>query len=186
MNADGSNLKRLLDLPGWEYGGVSWSRDGKKIAFANDRLGNGDYAIWVMNADGSNRKEITNMPGQDIEPDWHPDGNRMVFANWGIKGGTNNEIYLIDADGQNKQKLADGWSPSWSPDGNRIVFSSDRDGEGDRDIYVIDADGKNLKRLTNSPRWNVCPHWWGTPIAVEPAGKLKSTWGKVKVWLHPQ
>ena len=178
IDPDGKNPEVFIDLPGWTWFRSSWSPDGQKIAFSNDRLGNGDYALWVMNADGSNKKELINMPGWDIEPAWHPDGKRIVFANWGIKGNTNDEIYVIDADGQNKQKLADGYSPSWSPDGKRIAFSSWR--EENTDIYVIDADGKNLERLTDDPAWDGNPHWWGAPIAVEPAGKLSSTWGRIK------
>ena len=73
----------------------------------------------------------------------------------------NFEIYVMDADGKNEQRLTDNlsheWSPSWSPDGERIVFNSRRD--GNRDIYVMDADGKNQRRLTRNPAHDLYPSW---------------------------
>ena len=48
------------------------------------------------------------------------------------------EIYVMDAEGMNVQRLTDNSaadvSPSWSPDGSRIVFVSDRD--GNYEIYT--------------------------------------------------
>ena len=73
----------------------------------------------------------------------------------------NREIYVMDADGSNQQRLTD--SPaidefgSWSPDGSRIAFESTRD--GNREIYVMDADGSNQQRLTDSPAIDWFPSW---------------------------
>ena len=173
MDADGKNPEVLVDLtPGWNWFRSSWSPDGKRIAFCNNGGPPDNYAIWVMDADGSNKRKVIDLPGWDLDPVWSPDGKRIVFYN-----NTNNKIYLIDADGGNKQEF-DGENPFWSPDGERIVFCSNRD--GDYEIYVMDADGKNVERLTDDPAMDAWGHWWGAPIAVEPAGKLRSTWGKIK------
>ena len=65
----------------------------------------------------------------------------------------NSEIYVMDVDGKNPQRLtinpAVDAGPSWSPSGKRIAFHSNR--SGNNDIFVMDANGNNQTNLTNSP-----------------------------------
>ncbi len=195
MDADGGNCKALVghnDLAGWNWFRPSWSLDGKRIAFCNHPPDIDDYAIWVMNADGSDKQKILDLSGWDMNPVWSPDGKRIVFWNSSAKAAkayTEGRIYIMDADGENLRELTDGRCPSWSPDGKRIVFCSNGKGAGildtNDDIYVIDADGRNLKQLTDNPKYDASPDWWSGSVAVEPAGKLRSTWGKVKALIRP-
>ena len=76
------------------------------------------------------------------------------------------EIYVMDADGSNIQRLThrpgpDG-HPDWSPDGSEIVFVFygvlPGTGEGNG-IYVIGADGTNPRRLTAGGRNVGHPNW---------------------------
>ena len=59
----------------------------------------------------------------------------------------NNEIYVMDADGNNLRRLTDhamsDEHPTWSAGGQKIAFVSKRD--GNNEIYVMDADGNNLQ-----------------------------------------
>jgi Tol biopolymer transport system component len=75
-----------------------------------------------------------------------------------INGNVNNEIYVVDADGQNETRLTNNGqvfdnNPAFAPNGTTIAFDSFRD--GNENIYVMDAsdtnadgNGDNLKRLT--------------------------------------
>ncbi len=60
MNADGSNVKQLTDVPGYD-GGTFFSPDGKKIIWR--RFGQDGHTadVYTMNIDGSNEKKITDL-----------------------------------------------------------------------------------------------------------------------------
>ena len=94
----------------------SWSPDGKKIVYADDRNivdGSVNWEIYVMNADGTDQINLTNSPRAtgDFEPSWSPDGSKITFASY--RDG-NWEIYVMNADGTNQTRL------TYSP-GNDLV-----------------------------------------------------------------
>ena len=76
MNADGSNIKLLLE--GWKQvpggtqsffaGQPTWSGDSKKIAFTSDAAGL--YQVFTMNADGTGVHQNTPQGTEDQFPAW--------------------------------------------------------------------------------------------------------------------
>ena len=82
---------------------------------------------------------------------------RIVFSSF--RDG-NPEIYVMDANGRNQERLTNhpayDYDPDWSPDGTKIAFVSSRDG-GREQIHVMDADGKNREKLVDQawqPSWS--------------------------------
>jgi Tol biopolymer transport system component/DNA-binding winged helix-turn-helix (wHTH) protein len=155
MNADGSNVRRIVDDPEYDVS-PQWSPDGRKILFVTGRSGNFD--VYEMNADGTAQKNLT--PGSD-ESDgaaiWSLDGNNIAFSRR-IEG--KGQIFVMDAGGGNLKQVthnsANNELPTWSPDGSRLVFQTEQDGNWE--IYTISVDGE-LAQLTDNAADDLSPDW---------------------------
>ena len=145
-----------------------WVDAQAQIAFVSHRDGNAE--IYLMDVNGGNQRNLTNNRHNDFQPAWSPDGKRIVFVSnrdgHFIGNRPVSEVYVMDANGKNQQRLTnnpnDDLSPSWSPDSKRITFVSrrvDGDKHRHREIYVMDANGKNQQRLTNNPNDDLNPSW---------------------------
>jgi dipeptidyl aminopeptidase/acylaminoacyl peptidase len=120
-----------------------------RIVFVTDRTG--ESLLFTMNPDGTDQTQLTDSPGGDIEPAWSPDGTTVAF----VRGGSQNDIYTVRADGSGLTDLTntpsdDELRPTWSPDGTRIAFQGCCSDTGD-EIYVMNADGSGRTDIVHSP-----------------------------------
>lgn len=112
MNANGTNVRKLSNLPGedlfapswgyWENEYSPWSPDGTRIAFTN-RVGQAT-ALYVVDADGSGPRRLT-APELDAEFNgWSPLGTRIAFTS--AAAGTK-DVYVINPDGTGMVNVTD-------------------------------------------------------------------------------
>jgi TolB protein len=167
MDANGSHPRSLTnnEVADW---GPDWSPDGRWIAWNTASHSGFGFDLGLIRPDGSGRRVI--KPAEFVEyPAWSPDGDRVAFMGQVGEEGAQYDIFVMNADGTNVQRLTDfpgddGW-PAWSPDGRHIVFTSLRDDclyseaedcltTGDvgpwHTLYVMNADGTDQHRLTRT------------------------------------
>jgi Tol biopolymer transport system component len=131
------------------------SPDGSRTAITlQDNSGKNELAtaVYVLDADGGNLRRITPMRLNAGNPDWSPDGNRIVFnSSW--EGQAAVEIYTVRPDGSGLQRVrreskrSYSFEPVWSPDGTRIAtihgtFSTVPH------VWTMRADGGDLRQIT--------------------------------------
>lgn len=121
--------------------GVSWSPDGKKIAFSSVNQKKNASNLMVVNADGSGLENLTeDIAGTATSPHWSSDGTKILYVHGETMKGQQ-DIYIMDADGKNKTRLTDTKleeaAPTYTPDGQTIVYSG-QDG-GVSQLYAISA-----------------------------------------------
>jgi Tol biopolymer transport system component/DNA-binding winged helix-turn-helix (wHTH) protein len=108
------------------------SSDGKNLAYSAPTM-KGSISSVPISTDTTEAKGAPAPLTQDtsyrkVTPSFSPDGRKIAYVEF--RGGANQDIWVMDADGQNPVQLttdpAADWAPSWFPDGDRIAFQSDR------------------------------------------------------------
>jgi TolB protein len=133
---------------------VRWSPVNRRVAT--------DLGATVTVVDvPSRRANVVVELGDD--PQWSPDGTRILFASWipvdcskaqgYCIGARPTGLSVVDADGRHRINLTKAAKipsvatagSSWSPDGGRVAFVLDVDGE--RALALVDEDGQSFRRL---------------------------------------
>lgn len=110
----------------------------------------------VMNIGGTGLRNLTNHPAQDQEPEFAPDGKRLLFDS---ERNGSADIFVMNVDGSNLVQLTASFAKedhgAWSPDSKFIAFQYDA---GDNtEVHVMNSDGSN--RIHSSRARDGWPAW---------------------------
>lgn len=158
--ADGTGIRRITDIPGFEYQ-PNWSSDGTKLLLRVDDESGQSGGVWSVKADGSDPVDLTRRAGMvGGDPDWSPDTTSIAFVGMAPRE-ERFGIYLMHADGSAPVRLTsrryEAQYPDWSPDGSKIAFTIVKGAAFD--IFVMNANGSHIRRLTDTPGEDNWPEW---------------------------
>ena len=128
FDREGTELGRVGEPA--DYGDLSLSPDGARVAVSVRERGSDAADIWVFDVATGMGSRVTSDPADDIAPIWSPDGRRILFApsrggSYDIYeralGGTGSEVAIINAQGDQIAYV-------WSSDGRYLVYQTNQPG----------------------------------------------------------
>ena len=157
--ASGGKPRRVTHArPPWSDYKPRFSPDGTRLVFSRAR-GTADHApaaLFTVRLNGSGLHRLTPYaPGAD-DPDWSPDGNRIVFEAY--PHGPYGDIYVVDATGgspmdltQNPAGKAGSADAVWAPDAKKILFLDNRvvNGLGSTGLATMNPDGSHRQFISS-------------------------------------
>ncbi|MDA2937501.1 serine/threonine-protein kinase [Acidobacteria bacterium AH-259-A15] len=147
-----SILTRLTSDTGLTYQ-PALSPDGKLLAYASDRAGEGNLDIWMQQVAGGEPIRLTRHEADDSEPAFSPDGSKLAFRSAREGGG----IYVMSALGGDARLIAkEGRRPRFSPDGKWIAYWVGSEHLPRGGVYVVASTGGPPRELQQgrSPVWS--------------------------------
>jgi Tol biopolymer transport system component len=159
------SLTRLTSDVGWtDYPAVSL--DGRFLAYASDRSGEGQLDIWVQHLLDGAPVRLTRDGADDVDPSFSADGSLIAFQSNRKEGG----IYVVPTLGGEERLLAArGFAPRFSPDGRWIAYIV-AEGGGGR-IHVVPAGGGPAQPVATEFYRAQAPVW-------SPDGRFLLFWGQ--------
>ena len=118
----------------WAFSNLSWTPDGRWLAFGGTTSAGGSKGIWLISVDGSELRRLTEAPegvSREMGPVMSPDGRHVAF----LRGRTLSRaaIFLLPVtsdwrpDGTPRPLIPDDHAVlglAWTPDGRALVFSA--------------------------------------------------------------
>lgn len=150
MNADGTDVRQLTDVPGYD-GGPFFSADGKKICWRRFSEDGAIAEVYTMNIDGSDQKQVTRLGAMSWAPYFHPSGDYLIF-NTNLQGFANFELYVVDAEGKSEPQrvtFTEGFDglATFAYDGKRLTWTSNRTSNNTSQIFFADWDDAQAREL---------------------------------------
>ncbi len=146
--------------PWFDDAQITWSPDGKTVAYTCKKLKGRDYAlstnsdIYLYDLTSGKTTDITaGNPGYDKYPVWSPDGTKIAYQSMATPGyeSDKNRLMIYDlatgeATDMTREFDQNAGSMVWSPDGSRIFFISGY--HATYQYYRLDVASGRITQLT--------------------------------------
>lgn len=126
---------------------LGWSSDGTELLFQREDLTSNDLCcpdyLYILRADGTETQlnsDSMYTNGAAIAPD----GSRVIFAAGDYRG-VDVGLFVVDAEGGQPVRIAQGQEPTFSPDGTQIAYVSY--GLTGARVWVANADGSDAHEI---------------------------------------
>ena len=183
-----------FELPTEPFGGceqLSWSPDGRYIAYSCRKLSGKQYAfstntdIYVYDILTGETVAVTDGGGYDTDPAWSPDGTKLAWISMERDGYEADRQRLMVADIIFPEQPSDGQASGctvgavremtegfiydaagicWTPESDGIIFPATMDGIGA--LCFADVASASIKRITPEDWW----YGFGVPFSFQREG----------------
>ena len=183
--------KELYELPTEPFSGIeqlSWSPDGRYIAYSCRKLAGKKYAfstnteIYIYNVSTAETKVIEMGGGYDTDPVWSPDGSKLCWISMERDGYEADKQRLVVAevqtsDAQDAMPEVKGIkdltvdfkynasAPVWAADSKSIYFASLAEGLQGMFRAYEEAESWEIERITGEDMW----YDFGSPFHIAEA-----------------
>jgi tricorn protease len=144
---DGS-VRNLTRTPGIREKSVSWSPNGRWIAYVSDRTGEDEIYITPHDGMGREQQITSGYKGFKFGPAWSPDSKKIAWADKDLR------LWYTTIDEKKPVEIVHGkffdiTNYSWSPDSKWLVYDNN-DENGNAVVYLYSLAGRKITPVTNN------------------------------------
>jgi tricorn protease len=146
--AENGQVRIVSGTPGVREIAVTWSPDGKLIAYLGDA--SGEYELYVRAQDGSGEAKRLTRDGDvwRFPPVWSPDSRKLAFAD------KKQRLQIVEVDSGkvmpvDRSSRNDITDYAWSPDSRHIAYVKNNEANV-ANIWVYSLDERKARQLTSS------------------------------------